>query len=309
MVGILGLVCGCSGLPAPPAAPSPSPTPQPEPAATTPPQPEPAAPASASTAEPEAVETSPPDPAVEPEPTGPTVAEVCEELCVSADQRCTKKSAYRCRALCKTYVKKAAGCEEETKKALTCQAGGDDAEVCSHVAAVKCSRDFQRMLACQRGEKPAVKAPKGPPDHWQSIRDEELTISVAMPPGAQLDPNAKRRTWRAEEGGITYVVTELPPPRRKISDGSLLRMVVNHVGYRCQRNLKVHGRFTSHGVTGVAYSTSCTDGTQRAGMLRIRNDRAVSVGVEAPGGVQLDLNPFLFSFEYLDRLPDEPEPP
>jgi hypothetical protein len=236
------------------------------------------------------------------------VAEVCEQLCVVADQQCTKKSAYRCRVLCKTFVKKSTGCEDETQKALTCQATGDDAEICSHVASVKCSREFQRMLACQRGEKPVVNPKQGPPEHWQAVRDAELGISVAMPPSAQLDPNAKRRTWRAEEGGITYVVAALPPPRRKLSDGTLLRMVVNYVGYRCQRNLKVHGRFTSHGVTGVAYSTSCTDGSQRAGMLRIRDDKAVSVGVEAPEGIQLELNPYLFSFGYLDRLPSETEP-
>ncbi len=164
------------------------------------------------------------------------------------------------------------------------------------------------MQACQRGEKPVVKPKQGPPAHWQAVRDEELGITVTMPPGAQLDPNAKLRTWRVEDGGITYVVTALPPPGQKLSDGTLLRMVVQHVGYRCQKNLKVRGRFTSAGVTGVAYSTSCTDGSQRAGMLRIRGDQAVSVGVEAPGGVQFDLDPYLFSFEYLDRLPDAPGP-
>ena len=61
-------------------------------------------------------------------------------------------------------------------------------------------------------------------------------------------------------------------------------------------------------MTGVAYSTECTDGAQRAGMLRIRDEQAVSVGVEAPGGVQLDLNPYLFSFEYLDRISSESQP-
>jgi len=306
---ILALMGGCAGATAPP--PVASPPAEPPSAATTEstasaaPPPETAEAPASSEPEPE-VEASPPEP--EPEPAGPSVAEVCEQLCVSADQRCSKKSAYRCRTLCKTYVKKSEGCEEEVKKALTCQATGDDAELCSHVAAVKCARAFQRMQACQRGEKPVERTREGPPAHWQAMRDEELGITVTMPPGARLDPNAKLRTWQAKEGGITYVVSALPTPPKKLSDGVLLRMVVRYVGYRCQRNLKVRGRFTSKGVTGVAYSTACTDGSQRAGMLRIRGGKGVAVGVEAPGETQLSLDPYLFSFAYLNR-PQTPSNP
>ena len=43
-------------------------------------------------------------------------------------------------------------------------------------------------------------------------------------------------------------------------------------------------------------------------MLRIHDDKAVSVGVEAPADAQLDLDPYLFSFRYNDRLPSEYEP-
>jgi hypothetical protein len=245
-----------------------------------------------------------PDPP--PAPPAPTVAEVCEQLCVRADQICTADGARRCRGACVAYVRASTGCEDQTKAALECQVRAEASDICSHVAASSCAREFRVLRACQRGEPPPetqLGTAGDVPAAWQKIVDEELGFSLSLPPDAALDTAAKRRTWRAEEGGTSYVVARLPDPPAKITDAALLRMVIDYVGVTCQRNIRLHGRFESDGIVGVRYDSGCNDKSQWHGMLRIRGGQALSIGWHAPAGVQGVLDPFFFSFEYAKSQP------
>ncbi len=120
-----------------------------------------------------------------------------------------------------------------------------------------------------------------------------------MPSGAELVADAPQREWRASEGALTYRAASIVAPQGALTDSVLLRLVVSHVGYKCQRGLKVHGRLDNPAGTAVQFDTACTDGKELHGMVRLWNNRAISIATQGPKGVAAVVEPFLYSFEIL----------
>jgi len=250
----------------------------------------------------EAVEEGPPGEQTE-SVEGPTVASVCEALCSRVDERCSKDSARQCRGQCKIYVDKSKGCEAEYRAALDCQAGAAQKELCGNVAAANCLDEFRDIKRCQRGEKTSASAASasssgsGLPAGWKVFTDDQLGFKIGLPASAALDRNAERRTWRATEGDVEYVVAQLPSPNQAITSKVLLKLVIDYVGYRCQKNLKLHGQFEIGDEVAIRYDTVCRDGTEWHGMLRVRPDQAKSTAYHAPAGAEGVLEPFIYSYK------------
>lgn len=134
------------------------------------------------------------------------------------------------------------------------------------------------------------------PAGWAKINDSQQGFSVAMPRGAALDTKSKRRTWQAEESGITYIVAEVDPPEGKLNNAAILRTVTAYVGGRCQLRLKLHGELELKATTVVQYDSGCTDGTEWHGMLHFWNGKAVSTGFHSPAGAKGVTEPYYYSF-------------
>jgi len=300
-LGLLLLAHGCGGAPPPTSSPTTS-----EPS-DTPPASEPTAPATAESAQPESsaeavadTESAATQSPEASESNAPTVAEACEEFCVRVEKVCGKKPGRTCRRRCNRYVRTSVGCEDYVRKALACQVEAKETELCSPVASKQCLDEFRAIRDCERGEVPQAQTPESPsaPPGWQRISDDTLAISVLMPPGAELDPDAPRRTWRAEEGGVTYYVAHLDAPPANLSQQALIRMVIKYVGASCQRKLRLHGRYENEGRTTIEYDSACPDRSEWHGMLRIWDGKAVSVGYHGPAGVKGVREPYFYSIRH-----------
>ena len=236
---------------------------------------------------------------------GRTVASVCEALCARVDERCSKDSARQCRGQCKIYVEKSKGCEAEYRAALDCQAGAAQKELCGNVAAANCLDEFRDIKRCQRGEKTSASDASAPasgsglPAGWKMITDDQLGFKIGLPASAALDRDAERRTWSATVGDVEYVVAQLPSPNKPITSQVLLKLVIDYVGYRCQKNLKLHGQFEIGDEVAIRYDTVCRDGTEWHGMLRVRPDQAKSTAYHAKSGAEGVLEPFIYSYKRL----------
>ncbi len=295
---------GTAVQPPPQTAEAPEPEPDPEPPALPPAASSAASDRAAAPAEAER-EVADPAPS-EPVPAGPTVASVCESLCQVVDGRCEPAAARRCRGQCDVYVKKAEGCEAEYRAALECQAGAPERELCGNVAAAQCLSQFREIKRCERGEKPAQSAPpaaRGLPDGWVPITDDELHFTIGMPPGAALDAEAKRRTWRASVGAVEYVVAELPAPGKAVTSQDLIKLAIEFAGYRCQKNLKLHGQFEIADEVAIRFDTMCHDGTEWHGMLRVRPDQALATAHHSARSDDAVLDPFIYSYRRLQAAP------
>ncbi|HEY5957493.1 MAG TPA: hypothetical protein VIV60_13095, partial [Polyangiaceae bacterium] len=134
------------------------------------------------------------------------------------------------------------------------------------------------------------------PEGWEQIEDKQLGFTVAMPPGAALDAESKRRTWKADVGGVTYYVAVIDPPTGKLNNQAFVRTVVSYVGGRCQLHLKLNGELEFKGTTVVQYHSACPDKTEWHGMLHFWNGKAVSTGYHAAPGMTGVREPFFYSF-------------
>ncbi len=267
-------------------------------------------------AEPEAIEeeaavapSSEPAATLEPETSsgeGPVdlaaamVGRECEALCVRTDELCTEAEARRCREQCKNRVEESAGCEVPYKAALKCWAQSDKKALCASVEPPACREPFRRIERCQerREEEEAKQKRKELPAGWAPIKDEQLDFTIALPASAALDSGAERRTWRAQDGDVEYVVAQLTAPGKAVTSQVLLKLVLEFVGYPCQKNLKLHGQFETMGEVAIRFDTQCKDGTEWHGMLRARPDQGLATAFRAPlqSGV---LEPFIYSYKRL----------
>jgi hypothetical protein len=231
------------------------------------------------------------------------IAKVCEKLCQRAAQKCTKQVAGLYRETCNRYEKTKGNCENEIRHALQCQYQATDDLLCAHQADPKCSPVNRELKVCERGTAPGEQTAAEDltlPSHWVKVRDTQLGFNVAMPPDAELDARNARRTWHAEESGISYYVAVLDPPSGKLNNQALVRTVIAYVGNRCQLRLKLHGELQIKGTTVVQYDSACPDGTEWHGMLHFWNGKAVSTGLHSPAGAKGVLEPFYYSFGVVD---------
>jgi hypothetical protein len=232
----------------------------------------------------------------------PSVADVCEKLCVRADQECTKDSATKCRASCDRYSKLAERCENDVRRSLQCQMKAKKEFICSAQADPKCEQTFRGMRACEKGETGAGQGTVqnfALPGTWTKVTDDQLKFTVSMPPGAQLDPKAERRTWRGEDNGITYFVAQLDPPKDK-PDKAFLPMAIAYVGGKCQLGIKLHGRFESHGKLLMQWDSGCPDKSEWHGAIHIWEGKAVATAYHGPAGSKGVMEPFFYSLVRTD---------
>ncbi len=236
----------------------------------------------------------------------PSVADVCEKLCVRADQNCSKDSAAKCRAGCDRYVKLADRCENDVRRALQCQQKAKNEFLCSSQADPKCEKNFRDLLACEKGEKGGGQGTTqdiSVPSSWTKVTDDQLKFTVMMPPGAALDPKAPRRTWQGEDGGVTYLVSEVDPPKGN-PDKAFLGMAVAYVGGKCQMGMKLHGRFENKGKLMMQFDSYCPDKTEYHGAIHIWGNKAVVTALRSPPGTKVNDEPFVYSLQRTDWKKD-----
>lgn len=229
------------------------------------------------------------------------VVVACKRLCDRTEELCDAATTRKCRASCQDHVKQAVGCEDEVQTALRCQSKADAASLCADVASPNCVDQFAAMKQCKRGDKPKVATGPTLPSGWKHITDDVLGFTLALPPTAALDPDAKRRTWRAPDGSIEYFAAQLSTPGEPITSKVLLRLVLEFVGTRCQKNLKLHGQFEIGDEVAILFDATCSDGLEWHGMLRARPDQALATAFHAApnsGGV---MGPFFYSYKRLPR--------
>jgi len=295
---------GCSSA-APQAAPA------------SPPAPAPSAPATAATAPPAAEATaagapepapSPPEP--EPAPTAPPpvdhvaeVSEACAKLCTQATEQCSAKSARKCRANCERYESLAASCGEATLAAVHCQAATPGL-VCSNVVG-QCAAEFQRLSACESGQTPPAAndtpaVPVALPAGWVKLTDDTGGFSVGLPKLAEPQAENGNRTWRVQDdAGVSYVVAVLPPFQGAVTDKVLVQKMLVILGQRCQRDMKIHGRFQTGGREAVRFDSNCGNGESWHGMLRISERNIVMTAEVVPSGKTATGEAYYYSFSYL----------
>ena len=227
------------------------------------------------------------------------IADICDKLCQHVAQKCTKQVAGLYEASCRRYEKTKGKCENEVRLALECQLKSTDELLCAHQLDPNCSKAFHDLKACEKGTAPVeqtsaedISLPAG----WTKVSDTQLGFTVAMPPGAKLDPKSGRRTWQAEQDGITYIVAEIDPPTGKLNNPTILRTFIAYVGSKCQMHLRLHGQLEIKGTTVVQYDSGCPDGTEWHGMLHFWNGKAVSTGFHGPAGAKGVLEPYYYSF-------------
>jgi hypothetical protein len=156
------------------------------------------------------------------------------------------------------------------------------------------------MTAC-RGGQDTVAAPQEReeqiPAGWQRVRDATLGVSVMLPPDASMDSQATNRTWRGAHAGAEYFLAALPPPDGEVTQRDLVRMVLQYLGTRCQRGLRMHGSFEVDDRTSVRFESACRDGTTWRGMLHVWPTKAVVVGSRAPAGTRVVDEAMFSSFQ------------
>ncbi len=226
--------------------------------------------------------------------------EICTMIEARAKAKCTSAVAEMYRSSCNYYRNRIGTCTEEARRTLECQHKAADDVFCAHGVGRECGQVNSDLKLCQSGTAtPEQSEPENDhtlPPGWERIEDPELGFSVAMPPGAELDPESKRRTWKAVDGDITYYVAEVEPPRAELGNRTYVRTVVSYVGAGCQRGLKLRGELELKGTTVIQYHSGCPDGTEWDGMLHFWNGKVVSTGYRAPAGRTGVREPFFYSF-------------
>jgi len=226
------------------------------------------------------------------------LVDLCAQISARAANRCTKQVAEFYATNCRRYAK-AKQCEAEITRALECQVKTPDEQLCAHQADPNCTEVNNQLQSCDKGTAPIVQTHPEDltlPTGWASINDSKFGFTVAMPKGATLEDNATKRIWKAQEGGITYIVATAEPPAGKLTSAAILRTIMKYLAYRCQLKLKVHGEFELKGVTVVQYESGCTDGTLWRGMMHFWNGNAVSTGFYGASDSRGVLEPYFYSF-------------
>ncbi|HEY6724400.1 MAG TPA: hypothetical protein VI197_10215 [Polyangiaceae bacterium] len=226
----------------------------------------------------------------------------CHQLCASAAESCSRKSARECRANCGKYQSLADRCEVQVLGAIRCQAAVPKL-VCSNVTS-ECTTEFQALSACEDGEPSAAAAtaPSQPPlpPGWMRVRDTEAGFEVALPLGARVGELEGRRTWTAEGAdGASYRVAILPAVGVPATEKRLMEAVLHYLGHECQPLLRLHGRFETERDVAERFNARCEDGQRWRGILRASREQLVLVVEVLPPDVQATGDIYYYSFEYL----------
>jgi len=251
---------------------------------------------------------SPPEPEPAPAASPPAdhvaeVSEACTKLCAQATEQCSAKSARKCRANCERYEGLAASCGEATLAAVHCQAATPGL-VCSNVVG-PCAAEFQRLSACESGQTPTTAsdtpaAPAALPAGWVKLTDDSAGFSVGLPKLAEPQTENGNRTWRVQDAaGVSYVVAVMPPFQGAVTDKVLVQKMLVILGQRCQKDMKIHGRFQSGVNEAVRFDSNCMSGESWHGMLRISQKNVIMTAEIVPPGKTPLGEAYYYSFSYL----------
>lgn len=276
------------------------------------PKPEPAAPgetapaassASASTPAPEATAAevapapAPPAPkAAEPAPKGPSVREVCLQMCDRVKAKCAKSAFESCQVNCGKYESPAEGCEGVVVAALSCARDASDL-VCANVAPESCAKPFRRIAACNSGQKTEETSPEAAalPNGFALYENAEERLTAPMPQGARPgEGNVLVTAMHA--GGAIYSIRKLPRPEGKLTEKVFLKLAMNLFG-RCSDKMKMQGIVDKPGRTSINYTTKCPDGSEEAGLFWA-TDRALYIATaKGPAGNLGPTDAFVYGFD------------
>ncbi len=216
------------------------------------------------------------------------VKDACAKLCARKAAACLNDKAEECAAECAGHETKSKGCEGELEAALSCQADAKQAP-CSSVVTAACTDAFLAVRRCQRGEAaPRTSQRSAAPEGWKAVTDETWGVSITMPPGAELDAQAKSRTWKVSSGGAEYEVRELARPKdlKDLKDNDLIKLVIAHVGVSCQKEMRVTGRVDLERMVLARFETGCGKGERLFGKLRVDERRVLSLLVRGAASAE-----------------------
>lgn len=254
--GIWLIACSPTAEPKAPteAAPAPSASPAPVEAAAPTPEPAPAPTAPAA--------TEPPPAAAK----GPSIHDVCFEMCDKVKAKCPKSAFEACQLNCGKYDSHGEGCESVVVAALTCARDAADL-VCANVAPESCAKPFRRIAACNSGQKSEEAAPTvaALPDGFAVYQNTAEGISVPMPQGVSTGEGNVIATVKHADGAV-YSIRKLPRPEGKLNEKVFLKLAMNLFG-RCSDKMKMGGMVDKPGRTSITYTTKCPDGTEEAGLF------------------------------------------
>ncbi len=242
-------------------------------------------------------------PVKSPEPTYPSAAELCEELCKKVEQSCKPGEDRFCRAGCPDFEAAAERCPVEVEEALTCQTASDDFLVCSRVAATECGPLYRALTECREGRaepKPRtpVAADDGPPEGWKQVAAPSLGGAFLMP-DAPLATETQHQLL-VVRSGYQFLVERMSEVPVAFDDKAVLRMATAYVGLACVKKLRLHGRYETGNLIHIRFHTVCDDQTAWAGIFHLLPSSGVAASVKGPAGAGTlpeDLDTFLFGFE------------
>ena len=228
---------------------------------------------------------------------GPSIHEVCFEMCDKVKAKCPKSSFEACRVNCSKYESPAAGCEDVTRAALVCARDAADL-VCANVAPESCAKPFRQITACNSGQKPesiAAPATAGLPTGFSLYQNAQEGIHAPMPDGvAPGEGNAIAAVKLAD--GALYAIRKLPRPEGKLNEKVFLKIGMNLFG-RCSDKMKMQGMVDKPGRTSINYTTKCPDGTEEQGLFWATDKALFVASVKGPAGKLGPTEAFLYGFE------------
>ncbi|RYZ03213.1 MAG: hypothetical protein EOO73_28420 [Myxococcales bacterium] len=285
--GIWLVACGPKTEAAAPAEPAPAPS-----AAVASVEPE-TAPA------PQTAESAPataPEPATVETPPGPSIHDVCFEMCDKVKAKCAKSAFEACRVNCGKYESPAEGCESVVVAALTCARDATDL-VCANVAPESCAKPFRRIAACNSGKKSEEAAPTAAalPEGFAVYHSAQEGISVPMPQGVTAGEGNVLATVKHADGAV-YSIRKLPRPEGKLSEKVFLKLAMNLFG-RCSDKMKMGGMVDKPGRTSINYTTKCPDGSEEAGLFWATDRTLYIATVKGPAGRLGPTDAFVYGFE------------
>lgn len=284
--GIWLTACGPKAEPPKSAEPAPTAAPTPVAVAAEPPP----APTASAEVEP------PPAPSAEPAPAGPSIHDLCFEMCDRVKAKCPKSAFEACRVNCTKYDPPAEGCDELTRSALSCARDAKDL-VCANVAPESCAKPFRQLGACSSGQKPAQEAAPTTtalPPGFAPFEDAKEGIHAPMPQGAAPEGDALASVKTSD--GALYSIRKLPRPEGKLNEKVFLKLAMGLFG-RCSDKMKMQGMVDKPGRTSINYTTKCPDGSEEHGLFWATDKALFVASVKGQPGKLGPTDTFLYGFD------------
>jgi hypothetical protein len=232
----------------------------------------------------------------ETKPAGPSIHDLCFEMCDKVKAKCQKSSFEACRINCGKYESPAEGCEGIVKAALSCARDAADL-VCANVAPESCAKPFRQITACANGQKPSEEAPATAalPAGFSEYQNAAEGIHAPMPEGVAAGEGNVIASVKTTDGAV-YSIRKLPRPEGKLNEKVFLKLGLNLFG-RCSDKMKLQGMVDKPGRTSIGYTTKCPDGSEEQGLFWATNNALFVASAKGPAGKLGPTQAFLYGFE------------